>query len=97
MIHQIIDSINFYFYKLRVLIEDLLSYSYFTEDQYKLISKLKTFNKKFQKKFLNECEELFNRLSSNNIKESKIYTTKLIKKFLGIYLISSFLMIIYLF
>ena len=58
MILQIIDSINFYFYKLRLQIDELQSYSYFTEDQYKLISKLKKFNKKFQKKILNEYLEI---------------------------------------
>jgi len=72
MILQIIDSINFYFYKLRLQIDELQSYSYFTEDQYKLISKLKKFNKKFQKKFLNECLEIFKELKSG-INETEIY------------------------
>ncbi len=66
MIHQIIDSIDFYFYKLRLQIEELQSYSYFTEDQYKLISKLKKFNKKFQKKFLKESLEITTKLQSDN-------------------------------
>lgn len=69
---QIIDSINFYFYKLRLQIDELQSYSYFTEDQYKLISKLKKFNKKFQKKFLNECLVISKNLKSGT-NETEIY------------------------
>ncbi len=72
MIFQIIDSINFYFYKLRLQIDELQSYSYFAEDQYKLISKLKKFNKKFQKKFLKEYLEISKNLKSG-INETEIY------------------------
>jgi len=72
MIPQIFDSINFYFYKLRLQIEDLQSYSYFTEDQYKLIFKLKKFNIKFQKKFLDTYEKVQEKLKSD-ISDEEIY------------------------
>lgn len=62
MLKQILNSINFYFFKLQQQFDELETYSFFTKDYSTLISKIQNIYKKMYLKFLETnkriCEEV---------------------------------------
>jgi len=65
MLEHILNSIDFYFYKLASQFEEILSYSYFTNDYHSLIQTLQRLFKKKYSEFLRETEDIRNKTKTN--------------------------------
>lgn len=78
MLKKILDSINFYFYKLENSIEELTAYSFYSDDYEDLISILRVFNKKFKKRYLKFNHEILLELKTKK-KSIDVYKENFIK------------------
>ncbi len=64
MLEHILNSIDFYFYKLASQFEEILSYSFFTNDYHSLIQSLQRLFKKKYSEFLKETEDIRNKIKT---------------------------------